>query len=501
MSYLNFKRPFQKFLPLIIALSGMMLALVQYLQNRSLWLDEAMLALNIIRKSPLSLLKPLDDEQVAPVLFLQIEKLFSHIMEYSEYGLRLFPLICFAVALFLFLRILQNFSTDFLWISLCLLFFSLNANLLYYASEVKQYMTDVFVSVLIPFMVLRDYAKQRQKIMLIGSAGAISLFLSSITPIILFSAGLFLIISNWKEIKSTYFSLLSIFGIWCVFFLGYYFSFVHNHPTKEGMIRFWTQFGGGFPPLNSGYFNFVFSKIYYHFSIYGKLGIVLFGFFIAGISYMIIKKKFNYLILFILPLMLHILLSTLRQYPLNGRLMMYLVPYFLITACLGIQFLVEKIPSKFDLKWPLFGLFSLMLTFQLIRLYPVKSFYQLFPTTKADESKEEKVREALDFVMDHKKENDLIYICSGVGMAFEYYKLKDHLQIKNQVIKGDWFHINDVLETNLNDTPGDIWFLASGLYPIGEKEMLSEFLQKRNKKFLLKEELYPQVSQFQIENQ
>jgi hypothetical protein len=45
-----------------------LLLVFQYLRNRSLWLDEAMLAWSVISKDPLQLLKPLDYSLVAPTL-------------------------------------------------------------------------------------------------------------------------------------------------------------------------------------------------------------------------------------------------------------------------------------------------------------------------------------------------------------------------------------------------------------------------------------------------
>ena len=54
---------------------GVTLRVRQYLFDRSLWLDECLLALNIIRRSPSALLQPLDFHQQAPVGFLLLERL------------------------------------------------------------------------------------------------------------------------------------------------------------------------------------------------------------------------------------------------------------------------------------------------------------------------------------------------------------------------------------------------------------------------------------------
>ena len=63
-------------LNLLVFAVGIILPCIQYIFNRSLWLDEATLSLNIVGKSALELLHPLDYLQVAPVLFLEISKLF-----------------------------------------------------------------------------------------------------------------------------------------------------------------------------------------------------------------------------------------------------------------------------------------------------------------------------------------------------------------------------------------------------------------------------------------
>ena len=84
---------------------GITLRIVQYFHNRSLWLDEAMLGLNIINRSFAQLLMPLDYNQVcAPIGFLLTEKLFVELFGPSEYALRLFPFLCGLISLFLFVR-------------------------------------------------------------------------------------------------------------------------------------------------------------------------------------------------------------------------------------------------------------------------------------------------------------------------------------------------------------------------------------------------------------
>src|SRR5580700_12278379 len=77
-----------------IFLIGATFRLSQYIADRSLWLDEAKLALNIINRSFSGLAQPLDYDQGAPLGFLFVQKLLTVLLGNADYVLRIFPLIC-----------------------------------------------------------------------------------------------------------------------------------------------------------------------------------------------------------------------------------------------------------------------------------------------------------------------------------------------------------------------------------------------------------------------
>ena len=93
---------------------GIGLSFLNFLNFRSLWVDEAMLALNIVKKPTHELLQPLDFNQVAPIGFLLIEKLFASLLGSADWTMRIFPLISFLVSTFLLFsvtnKILKNNS-------------------------------------------------------------------------------------------------------------------------------------------------------------------------------------------------------------------------------------------------------------------------------------------------------------------------------------------------------------------------------------------------------
>ena len=84
-----------------------MLRLRQYLTGRSLWADEAMLALNIVTRDFAGMFQPLDYDQGAPIGFLLVEKLFHALLGKHELALRLFPLLVGLISLWLFYRLLN----------------------------------------------------------------------------------------------------------------------------------------------------------------------------------------------------------------------------------------------------------------------------------------------------------------------------------------------------------------------------------------------------------
>src|SRR6476660_9658851 len=76
-----------------LVLLGIGLRLLPLVANRNLWIDEAMLALNLIERTPAQLLQPLDWNQGAPAGFLLAVKATISAFGASEWALRLVPFL------------------------------------------------------------------------------------------------------------------------------------------------------------------------------------------------------------------------------------------------------------------------------------------------------------------------------------------------------------------------------------------------------------------------
>ncbi len=90
--------PSAKFPALIISV-GILLRLTEYPYNRSLWLEEAWLALEIVKRTITELLKGFG---LAPFGFLAIEKALIFVFGNNEDALRLLPLLTGIASPFLF---------------------------------------------------------------------------------------------------------------------------------------------------------------------------------------------------------------------------------------------------------------------------------------------------------------------------------------------------------------------------------------------------------------
>ena len=142
------KLSWQAFSILAAIAVGAGLRLYFYLLNRSLWFDEALLALNLSGRSFAELLQPLDYNQSAPLGFLLLQKTLISLLGNRDYWLRLIPLLAGLSSLPLFYLTARRFLRPAA-VQVVLWLFALSPPLIYYSSECKQYSSDVLIALLL----------------------------------------------------------------------------------------------------------------------------------------------------------------------------------------------------------------------------------------------------------------------------------------------------------------------------------------------------------------
>ena len=397
---------------------GILLPLIQFLYNRSLWLDEAWVALNIIHKGYFELLKPLDYVQVAPILFLIIEKFFSTLIPNSEYGLRLFPLLSYWASLFFFYKTIKILFNNKIATIFALSLFVLNVMLIYYSSEAKQYMSDVLVYTGTVYFILKDYRNERTKLYILSIVAALAIGLSNVAPIILSVAGLYLLYEQFylKKQKNGITGLAIVFIIWLTLFTVYYYFFIFNHPAKELMNSYWTWMSGFLRFDSPGNFvsslNYmVRSTILKMFSFQIVLKVIAAILLIAGIFSIIRKKQTGLAILACSPIIIHLLLSGLRLYPFSLRLVLYLQPALIFICTAGFMHIITWLSFRFkSLNPKLFCLTPIIFLFS----------FQEFPAKHVAEFME--VKETIKYLKENVSDNETIYVYWFAGPSFQYYQ-------------------------------------------------------------------------------
>lgn len=130
-----------RYLALSVIIAGILLRVVQAFEDRCLWLDEAMLAVNIESRSFGELFHPLKYSQAAPIGFLVAQKIVGSSVNDHEIAARLLPFIASTAALILTYRLYSPVACVSSLTGLLISAFS--PSLLCYAGEGKQYALDI----------------------------------------------------------------------------------------------------------------------------------------------------------------------------------------------------------------------------------------------------------------------------------------------------------------------------------------------------------------------
>jgi hypothetical protein len=122
-------------------LLGTLLRLRQFFADRSIWFDEAILALNLTDRSWRGLLRPLDSGQAAPLGWLEVQRAVVVTLGSSDLALRLLPLLA-GIALLVVAADVARRCLPAALIPCVVVLIAVSPSLVRYSTEIKQYETD-----------------------------------------------------------------------------------------------------------------------------------------------------------------------------------------------------------------------------------------------------------------------------------------------------------------------------------------------------------------------
>ena len=349
-----------------IVLVGLLARLAQYAANRSLWLDEALLALNVLRRSPADLLLgTLDWNQAAPAGVLALLKLSTAILGPGEYALRLWPLIAglLTVPLFWVLarRLLEPRAA---LVSLAL--FALSDSLIYFASETKQYSSDVLCALLAYLAVLAWTARwphAAREAIVAALAGAGLIWFSH--PVIFVLAGVGLALTaeqlwrrDWRRVGQ----LAAVGTVWALSFLGVYVLNL-SKLASPFLEAYWQAAFMPWPPVTpSGLLWLVRTGAA---AFVRPFGLVLHDQQnVVNLAYAAVpatacllgliglaRRDLRTLALLLTPALLALLASAAHRYPIHGRFLLFLAPSVMLLIGAGALYLWQRLAASRPFAW------------------------------------------------------------------------------------------------------------------------------------------------------
>ena len=398
----------------LLIIVGAALRLWQYLGRASLWLDELGLAASILSRPfrPL-LLEPLLYDQVAPPGFLAAVKAAVAVFGDGELALRLFPVLCSLIGLFLFAAVARRIL-DVAGAVLATALFALGIPFVRYASELKPYSTDVVVALLLTLVSLDlpEGEGARRRFLAAGLVGAAAIWFSQ--PAVFVLAGIGAALASERFIRSGARGirpLIPTLALWAAACGASVVWTSHRTTasTREVLLHYWAP---AFPSLtwkNGFGAAFLLAQLR---GFWGGTGmryvwpalfvvLTLLGF--AALW----RVRSRFALILLGPIAITFGASAVRLYPFDSRLTLFLGPALVLAAAAGSTLVIALVSRKRVSVWAAAVLVALFSLHAVLRHPPVYHH--------------EETRPLFQRLAQRRQPGDSIYIFYGANQALRYY--------------------------------------------------------------------------------
>lgn len=401
-------------LSVALVIVGVLLRLVHYLGNRSLWVDEAALARNIVDRGPLELLTPLDHYQAAPPLFLLLVDAATIVFGSGELALRLVPVLASLVSVVFFFLTARLFL-DRRCLPVAIFIFVVSDRLIFFSQELKQYSVDVAVAVVLTYFavrLMRPNDAGRRDVILLGLLGSIAIFLSH--PAIIVLAGMataLIALKVYDRLDSSALALGVLVAFWAVCFLGSYLFFLQSLVTHDILGAPWQE---GFLPFPMSIDALkVWSYVGTEFLAYVgyEAEWQMFVLALAGVSVgAAIYTKSAPTLMIAMYFVFALGASVAGGYPFLDRLILYLFPFLILLTVKGLQILSQGQTAIVHV------ILTLFLLAPTVRSLPERFSYPIL---------QEEVRPLMKQLDTRRRAGDRVYVYYGAMHAVQYYRRDD----------------------------------------------------------------------------
>jgi len=360
----------------MLLVCGMILRLLEYSDNRQLYKDEASLFRNLVNLRVFDFNTTLTESQLAAPGFLVVERLMVRLPFHPIWAGRLIPFLFSIVSLLLMRDVARRYLSPRA-VPIAVGLFALDDWLLYYAAELKQYSSDVALTLVALLLAARPAEITRRGLIVWTVFGVVGVWFSHSLALVLASVGTYLITRaahrrQWKLALC----LLGVGAVWAASFAICYFV-SHRILSKDRFIWDWWNFAFlPIPPRSLGDCERIFWQVVNIFNnpswVVTPLGVLpsallALGLFSIGALALGLHWRGGAYLL-IAPLVFTLVASGLHQYPFHGRLLIFLVPSVhllvgegaasltqrggaVLTSALGLFLLVQPAADVLGHRW------------------------------------------------------------------------------------------------------------------------------------------------------
>ncbi len=403
---------------ILVTGAGLALRIAQYAYDRSLRIDEAMLALNLMHRSPAQLTGSLNFNQAAPFGFLWTEWLVENLAGHSEYALRAVPLAAAVAASLLFVPLARRVAGDAAVIAVAL--FAVADGVIFFASDLKQYSLDVAVAIVFLLLgstlVRRDVSNREAAAAAVG--GGTLVWMSHPSVFVIGGVGtVALAVSVAGRGRDRILRTIAIVGAWG----GSGLAMILLLPGQLAGIRGGSgdTAGGAFPAGGGGLGATAHWLVRVSVQVVMALGMPRHGPAIAltvigallGLTGVVALAHTRPILasMLVAPLFLVLVASWLHRYPLWERTLLFTVPMLVTFVAVGILAAAQRSPAP--------AMTLALLSFAVLAAPAWTAVAHLRRPRVVEE-----IKPALSYVRAHWQKGDLLYVNYETQYAFAYYE-------------------------------------------------------------------------------
>jgi Dolichyl-phosphate-mannose-protein mannosyltransferase len=411
---------------------GFLLRIVVWLQQRSIFLDEANLLRNYAERDYSGLFKDLDYQQYAPPLFSVAMKALIQLFGNHELGVKIVPLFCGSMMLWFFYRLSHRILSPKA-VFAAVFFVAFGKIFIDYSTQAKQYATDGFVSMGLLYLstYFNTFPFHKKQILFWTIIGCVTIWLSMPSVFILTGIGFHFLIKHFdfknqvaplsflklELLKQNIYNkkiwnILGMISSWLISFLLYFFLLLKNNAQSDYLQSFHQTYFLTLLPTNIVQLKLLITQIVGIFSNMLGCTFVANTLTIIGLStgiYQLGRTQRDWFLRLVLPIIAVLIASAAHFYSLIPRLTLFFLPLLILIVFIGYDFLFTKINRTVQI--------IILIAFIATgyEYQNVSYFYKPFVTETAE------IKKGLEYLVAEQARGEVFFVPFLAAPVIQYY--------------------------------------------------------------------------------